>query len=78
MENLALTNRILTGKVYMIEMQDGEISSFRVINETPSHYIFSYTTNETVEVFEKAKNEIVGIFEVREWWDTKGKNNSLC
>jgi hypothetical protein len=73
MKNLAVTDEILTGKVYMVEMQDGEISSFRVMNETPTHYILSYTTSETVEVFEKAKNEIIGIFEVREWWDIKGK-----
>jgi len=63
------TNEILNGKVYMVEMQDGEISSFRILNETPTHYIFSYSTSETVEVFEKSKNEINGIFDVREWWD---------
>ncbi|WP_066062855.1 hypothetical protein [Neobacillus soli] len=73
MKNLVLTNDVLNGKVYMIEMQGGEISSFRVLNETPTHYILSYSTNETVEVFEKEKNEVIGIFEVREWWDSKGK-----
>jgi len=69
MKNLVRTNEILNGKVYMVEMQDGEISSFRILNETPTHYIFSYSTSETVEVFEKSKNEINGIFDVREWWD---------
>jgi hypothetical protein len=73
MKNLAEANDVLSGTVYMVEMKDGEISSFRVLSETPTHYIFSYSTNETVEVFEKAKNEVIGIFEVREWWDTKGK-----
>jgi hypothetical protein len=73
MKNLALTNDVINGVVYMIEMQDGEISSFRVLGETPSHYILSYSTNETVEVFEKGKSEVIGIFEVREWWDNKGK-----
>jgi uncharacterized membrane-anchored protein len=72
MKNLAEANDVLSGTVYMVEMKDGEISSFRVLSETPTHYIFSYSTNETVEVFEKAKNEVIGIFEVREWWDTKG------
>ena len=57
----------------MVEMNDGEISSFRVLSETPTHYIFSYSTDETVEVFEKAKHEVNGIFEVREWWDNKQK-----
>jgi len=71
MINLALTNEILNGKVYMVEMQDGEISSFRILSETPTHYIFSYSTNETVEVFEKSKNEVNGIFDVREWWDSQ-------
>ncbi len=73
MKNLAAANDVLSGKVYMVEMKDGEISSFRILSETPTHYIFSYSTNETVEVFEKAKKEVIGIFEVREWWDTKGK-----
>ncbi|MEH7356971.1 hypothetical protein V7150_26050 [Neobacillus drentensis] len=71
MINLALTNEILNGKVYMVEMQDGEISSFRILSETPTHYIFSYSTNETVEVFEKSKNEVNGIFDVREWWNAQ-------
>ena len=73
MKNLAAKNEVLTGNVYMVEMKDGEISSFRVLSETPTHYILSYSTNETVEVFEKAKNDVIGIFEVREWWDTMRK-----
>jgi hypothetical protein len=73
MRNLAVTNDDLSGKVFMVEMKDGEISSFRILSETPTHYIFSYSTNETVEVFEKEKNEVIGIYEVREWWDNKGK-----
>ena len=73
MRNLADANDVLTGNVYMVEMKDGEISSFRVLSETPSHYIFSYSTDESVEVFEKAKHEVIGIFEVREWWDHRRK-----
>ncbi|MEH7072726.1 hypothetical protein [Neobacillus drentensis] len=73
MRNLIDNNEVLTGKVYMVEMKDGEISSFRVLSETPTHYILSYSTNETVEVFEKQKSDVIGIFEVREWWDTMGK-----
>jgi hypothetical protein len=72
LKNLADANDVLTGKVYMVEMNDGEISSFRVLSETPTHYIFSYSTDETVQVFEKAKHEVIGIFEVREWWDNYG------
>ena len=73
MRNLVAANDVLSGKVYMVEMKDGEISSFRVLSETPTHYILSYSTDETVEVFEKAKNEVSGIFEVREWWDNQAK-----
>jgi uncharacterized membrane-anchored protein len=73
MKNLALTDELLSGKVYMVELKDGEITSFRLLSETPTHYIFSYTTDETEEVFEKAKEEVNGIFEVREWWDINGK-----
>jgi plasmid stabilization system protein ParE len=77
MRNLAAENQVLSGTVYMVEMLDGEISSFRVLSETPTHYIFSYSTDETVVVFEKAKNEVSGIFEVREWWDTKGRKKGV-
>jgi hypothetical protein len=73
LKNLAHANEVLTGKVYMVEMTDGEISSFRVLSETPTHFIFSYSTDETVEVFKKGKKEVTGIFEVREWWDNKKK-----
>ncbi|MCL6572654.1 MAG: hypothetical protein K6T88_13370 [Bacillus sp. (in: Bacteria)] len=73
MMNLALTDELLSGKVYMVELKDGEITSFRLLSETPTHYIFSYTTDESEEVFEKAKKEVKGIFEVREWWDINGK-----
>jgi hypothetical protein len=76
MKNLALTDELLSGKVYMVELKDGEITSFRLLGEIPTHYIFSYTTDETEEVFEKAKSDVIGIFEVREWWDTKGKEQA--
>ena len=66
MKNLVLTDEVISGKVYIVEMKDGETTSFRLLSETLSHYIFSYTTDETVEVFEKAKKDVIGIFEVRE------------
>jgi hypothetical protein len=71
MKNLALTEEVMSGKVFMIEMQNGEINSYLVLSETPTHYIFSYSTDDTVEVVEKAKKEIIGIYEVREWWDSQ-------
>jgi hypothetical protein len=72
-ENLAFTEEIISGKVYMVEMQNGETNSFLVLSETPTHYIFSFTTDETVEVVEKAKKEVIGIYDVKEWWNSKGE-----
>ncbi|MGJ7922648.1 hypothetical protein [Neobacillus sp. LXY-4] len=71
MRNLALTNEVISGKVYMVKLAGSEIDSFRVLTETPTHYIFSFSNDESVEVFEKAKKDIVGIYEVKEWVDTE-------
>ncbi|AGK53967.1 hypothetical protein B1NLA3E_11065 [Bacillus sp. 1NLA3E] len=67
MKNLANTKAVLAGKIYMIEIQDGKLDSFRVLTETPTHYIFSVSSDESVEVFEMAKKDIVGIYEVKDW-----------
>jgi hypothetical protein len=74
MKNLAFTDEVVSGTIYMIEMQNGDINSYRILSETPSHYIFSYATDETVEVLEKAKKEIFGIYAVKEWWDSQETN----
>lgn len=73
MKNVAATDEVLNGKVYMVEMLDGEINSFLILNETPTHYIFSFSKDDTVEVFQKSKEEVVGVYEVREWWDSQGE-----
>lgn len=74
MKNLAFTEDVLPGKVYVIKMHGGETNSFRILTETPTHYIFSYTADDgQVEVFEKAKQEVSGIFEVKEWWELNGE-----
>lgn len=75
MNNLALKNEAISGKVYMVEMTDSRIDSFRVIGETPTHYIFSFSKNDAVEVFEKAKTEVIGIYEVKEWVDSHPEQN---
>ncbi len=58
---------IQLGKIYMVETEDGQTQTLRVINETPTHYIFSSSANDLVEVFPKAKKEILGIYEIKEW-----------
>lgn len=73
MENLALNERVIAGKVYMVEMQSGDVESYRVISETPTHFILSFSINDSVEVFPKAKKEIIGIYEVKEWLETQEK-----
>lgn len=72
MQNLLNTNLVMCGNVYVIEMENGETNSYRIIGETPSHYILSSTKEDgAVEVFEKAKKDLTGIFDVREWWSTQ-------
>jgi hypothetical protein len=58
---------IILGKIYMVEEIDGKIQTLRIINETPTHYIFSSSSNDSVEVFEMAKQEIRGIHDIKEW-----------
>jgi hypothetical protein len=53
----------------MFEMENGETKSFRVIGETPSHYILSFSNEDgSLEVFEKPKKDVSGIYDVKEWW----------
>ena len=67
MKNLMVDHELLTGIVYMVETNDGKLDSFRVLTETPTHYIFSFSNDDSVEVFEKAKKEIRAIYDVKEW-----------
>jgi hypothetical protein len=67
MKNLILTNEVMNGTVYMVEMKDGGTESYRVIAETPTHFILSFTKEDSVEVFEKAKMDVVGIYQIKEW-----------
>jgi hypothetical protein len=55
------------GKIYMVEAINGETETLRILNETPTHYIFSSSSNDSVEVFERAKKDIRGIHEIKEW-----------
>ena len=55
----------------MVEAQNGNVERFRVLAETPSHFIFYKGNDENVDVVEKAKNEIVGIYEVKDWVDSR-------
>ncbi len=71
MKNFVLNGNIETGKVYMVEMKNGEVNSFRILSETPTHLILSFSNDETVEVFEKAKTEVIGIYEVKEWLNSQ-------
>jgi hypothetical protein len=65
--NITPVETVISGNVYMVEMANGEIDSFRVVTETPTHYIFSFSVDGAVEVFEKAKSEVIGIYDVKEW-----------
>ncbi|WP_318503091.1 hypothetical protein [Bacillus sp. T3] len=71
LENLAHTLEFVSGKIYMVEAQDGTVERYRVLAETPSHFIFYKGNDENVDVIEKAKNEIVGIYEVKDWVDSQ-------
>ncbi len=71
MENLTGTNGVVGGKIYMVEIHGRKIDSYRVLAETPTHFIFSISNDASVEVFETAKKDIVGIFEVKDWVNTQ-------
>ncbi|WP_066367606.1 hypothetical protein [Neobacillus fumarioli] len=71
MKNLALNNEVVPGKVYMVEMKNGEVSSYRILSDTPSYYILSFSKDGSFEVFEKAKGEVLGIYEVVEWGNSQ-------
>lgn len=71
LKNLADTLDFVTGKIYMVEVQDGNVERYRVLAETPTHFIFYKGNDDSVDVIEKAKNEIVGIYEVKDWVDSQ-------
>lgn len=69
MKNLVTTDQVTCGNVYMFELENGETNSFRVIGETPSHFILSFSKEDgSSEVFEKPKKDMIGIYDVKEWW----------
>lgn len=71
LKNLALTNEFISGKIYMVEAQDGNVERYRVLAETPTHFIFYKGDGDNVDVIEKAKKDIVGIYEVKDWVDSR-------
>ncbi|WP_147532997.1 hypothetical protein [Bacillus marasmi] len=71
MKNLAQTQEFVSGKIYIVESQNGNVDRYRVLAETPSHFIFYKGDGENVDVIEKAKKEIVGIYEVKDWVDSQ-------
>lgn len=71
------TKQIILGKMYMVETNDGKTQSLRIISETESHYIFSVVTDQSNEVFEKAKSEIIGIYDIKEWCDANPQEKNF-
>lgn len=71
LKNLAHTNTFVSGKIYMVEAKDGNVERYRVLAETPTHFIFYKGDGDNVDVIEKAKKDIVGIYEVKDWVDSR-------
>lgn len=71
LKNLAHTQKFVSGKIYMVEVQDGNVERYRILTETSTHFIFYKGNDDHIDVIEKAKNEIVGIYEVKDWVDSQ-------
>lgn len=71
MRNFASIEHVVPGKVYMVEMKNGKAESYRVLTETPTHYILSFSKDGGVEVFDQSKENILGIYEIKEWLENQ-------
>lgn len=71
MKNRLHDNHIVPGKLYMVKANGEDAQSLRILSETPTHFIFSLSNGESVEVFEKAKEQLDGIYEIKDWWKDK-------
>ena len=67
MNNLLNNGRIISGKIYMVELDQEPAKMLRVLTETPTHVIFVIEGDNGSNVFERSKQDIKGIYEIKNW-----------
>ena len=72
MNNLLNNGRIISGKIYMVELEQEPAKTLRVLTETPTHIIFVIEGDNGSDVFERSKQDIKGIYEIKDWYEAKG------
>ena len=69
MNNLLNGGRIISGKIYMVELDQEPAQMLRVLTETPTHVIFVIDGDNGSNVFERSKQDIKGIYEIKHWYE---------
>ena len=72
MNKLLNNTRIVSGKIYMVELKDQPAQLLRVLTETPTHIIFVKESDIGSNVFERSKQDINGIYELKAWYEANG------
>ena len=67
MNNLLNNGNIISGKIYMVELDQEPAKTLRVLTETPTHIIFVIDGDNGSTVFERSKQDIKGIYEIKDW-----------
>ena len=72
MNKLHNNTRIVSGKIYMVELGEEPAQLLRVLTETPTHVIFVIEGDNGSDVFERSKHDIKGIYELKDWYEANG------
>ena len=72
MNKLLNNSRIISGKIYMVELDQEPAKLLRVLTETPTHIIFVMEGENGSNVFERSKQDIKGVYELKDWYEANG------
>lgn len=53
----------------MVELDQEPAKTLRVLTETPTHLIFVIEGDNGSNVFERSKQDIKGIYEIKDWYE---------
>ena len=56
----------------MVELDQQPAKLLRVLTETPTHIIFVMEGDIESDVFERSKQDIQGIYELKDWYEANG------
>ena len=72
MNKLLNNSRIISGKIYMVELDQQPAILLRVLTDTPTHIIFVEEGDIGSDVFERSKQDIQDIYELKDWYEANG------